>query len=175
MLVRLIVRALAARRSAQLLAVCADNFGSVAMMAAIVHPGGDAVAHEAGSYTIRYRCRNAHGIVALIVTDDREVAYLFSGGVLQLRCTGLGAATRLAALLRSRAWSPVPSVAPYSFAGLQCLMSARACSADRAAGGTDSLTSPTSARLYGVAPFPDAEMPCSASRYSDGVMTDTGR
>ncbi len=81
------------------------------MMAAIVHPCRDAAAHDVGSYTIRYRCRNDHGIVAPIVTEDREVAYLFSGGVLQIRCAGVGAATRLAGLLRGLAWSPVPSVA----------------------------------------------------------------
>lgn len=94
------------------------------MMAAIVHACRDAVAHDAGGYTIRYRCRNAHGTVALIVTDDREVAYLFSGGVLQLRCAGVGAATRLAVSLRELAWTPIPPVAPYSFVGLQYLMGA---------------------------------------------------
>jgi hypothetical protein len=93
-------------------------------MAAIVHPCWGAVAHDVGSYTIRYRCRNDHGIGAPIVTEDRGVAYPFSGGVLQLRCAGVGAATRLAGLLRGRARSPVPSVAPYRFAGLQCLPSA---------------------------------------------------
>ena len=56
------------------------------MMAAIVHPCRDAAAHDVGSYT-------------------------FSGGVLQIRCAGVGAATRLAGLLRGLAWSPVPSVA----------------------------------------------------------------
>jgi hypothetical protein len=96
------------------------------MIAAIVHQCGNAVAHDVGSYTIRYRCRSAHGIVALIVTDE-AAAYLFSGGVLQVRCAGRCAPDRLAALLRDVVWIPVPLVAPYSLAGLRCLMSKQEC------------------------------------------------
>lgn len=77
---------------------------------------------DTGNYIIRYRCRNARGDVALIVIDDHDSAYLFSAGALQVRCAGRGAPARLAALLRSAAWSPVPAVAPYSIDGLRCLL-----------------------------------------------------
>ena len=99
----------------------AADFGSVAVMAANVHPCRDAVAHDVGSYTIRYRCRNDRGIVALIVTDDRGVAYLFSGGVLQIRCSWCGCRNTSR---RAAPWPRLVTRAVSGTVGLQCLLSA---------------------------------------------------
>lgn len=73
-------------------------------------------------YTIRYRCGDLHGQIALIVDDARGDAYLFCGGCLQVRQTGHGAGARLAHLIgRRAACVPVPEVAPYTLDDLQHL------------------------------------------------------
>ncbi len=73
-------------------------------------------------YTIRYRCDDGRGGVALVVEDGQDSAYLFSGGVLQARLTGDAACARLVRHLRRCApWTPVPGVSPYTLDGLRRL------------------------------------------------------
>ena len=73
-------------------------------------------------YTIRYRCGDRHGRIALIVVDGRGDAFLFSEGRLQARLAGSDASARLASALGSGdACTPVPEVAPYTLDGLRYL------------------------------------------------------
>lgn len=73
-------------------------------------------------YTIRYRCGDQRGRLALIVADGSGDAYLFSGGGLQARLPGHDAGARMAQILERRvACTPVPEVAPYTLDGLRYL------------------------------------------------------
>jgi len=73
-------------------------------------------------FTVRYSRRSASGSVAFLVDDGSDSVYLFSGGRLQLRFTGKDTEVRLKRLLMEHpVWAPVPTVAPYTLAGLQQL------------------------------------------------------
>lgn len=73
-------------------------------------------------YTIRYRCDDADADTALIVEDERAVAYLFSQGQFRLRLAGSGACASLARQLAGWGrWTRVPQVAPYTLDGLRSL------------------------------------------------------
>ena len=70
-------------------------------------------------YIIRYRPCGEAPVNALIVEDEQQVAYLFSGGQLQGWLAGPDASERLVRALGSRGrWLPVPRVAGYTLEGL---------------------------------------------------------
>jgi hypothetical protein len=78
-------------------------------------------------YTVRYRCDDRSGRVALIVDDEYGIAHLFSDGRLRDRLAGDGASARLARRLADRgAWVPVPEVSPYTIHDLRRLIAAPA-------------------------------------------------
>ena len=70
-------------------------------------------------YIIRYRPCGEALASALVVEDEQQVAYLFSGGQLQGCLAGPDASERLVRALGSRGrWMPVPRVAGYTLEGL---------------------------------------------------------
>ena len=70
-------------------------------------------------YIIRYRPCGEALASALIVEDEQQVAYLFSGGQLQGWLAGPDASERLVrALGRQGRWIAVPQVAGYTLEGL---------------------------------------------------------
>ncbi len=70
-------------------------------------------------YIIRYRPCGEALANALIVEDEQQVAYLFSGGQLQGWLAGPDASERLVRAVGSRGrWMPVPRVAGYTLEGL---------------------------------------------------------
>ncbi len=70
-------------------------------------------------YIIRYRPCGEALANALIVEDEQQVAYLFSGGQLQGWLAGPDASERLVGALGCRGrWMPVPRVAGYTLEGL---------------------------------------------------------
>ena len=70
-------------------------------------------------YIIRYRPCGEALAGALIVEDEQQVAYLFSGGQLQGWLAGPDASERLVRALGNRGrWMPVPRVAGYTLEGL---------------------------------------------------------
>ena len=70
-------------------------------------------------YIIRYRPCGEALANALIVEDEQQVAYLFSGGQLQGWLAGPDASERLVGALGRRGhWMPVPRVAGYTLEGL---------------------------------------------------------
>lgn len=80
------------------------------------------------SYTVRYRARDQHGRMALIVSDERGDAYLFYGGRLQARCAGhdgMDASAHLLRLLRhDTTWVELPPVSRASLEELRQLTQA---------------------------------------------------
>ena len=74
------------------------------------------------SYTIRYRQHTPAGIVALLVEDDGGRLYVYTGRRLHPYLRRPAAPERRAATLRDLGWSPVPTVAPYTLAGLRRLL-----------------------------------------------------
>jgi hypothetical protein len=70
-------------------------------------------------YIIRYRPCGEALANALIVEDEQQVAYLFSGGQLQGWLAGSDASERLVRALGSQGrWMAVPRVAGYTLEGL---------------------------------------------------------
>lgn len=77
-------------------------------------------------FQICYRCTTDRGATALIVADERAIAYLFCAGGLQARLGPHQPCERLVRLLeRCGRWVPVPSVAPYTLGELRELVKPR--------------------------------------------------
>jgi len=74
-------------------------------------------------YTVRLRGRGADRAPALVVEDERGVAYLSHRGWLPVCLIGADAAARLPRLLRGwEGWARVPRVAPYTLDELRRLV-----------------------------------------------------